>query len=356
MAQSSKRPRTEENESGHTISSSVDEMTRHSSLWFDDGSVILVCQNVGFRVHRSTLSSHSSVFADMFRVPQPIEDTSIEGCPVVRIPDGADEISCLLNALYQPLCVVVSPSYTFINILMIMYSYFDAMPGEDTRQAFQNMLSVLRLSTKYDMPTFRSKSMDVMRRTFPTTLAAKGDCTSYRNNRFTVSTSMLIRAILIAQEARVFDILPGIFYVLSHNPISDILDIVDLPNSIVREPSLRAARTCLLGRDKALRGQQNYTLSFLYKANVSEGCTQPHQCKEKFSAILVKWTSTGANLNLNSFTNLGPSMAGWKFCSACYSFMSESHAVGRQKCWELLPSWYGLGTWEEIRAAQDANP
>jgi hypothetical protein len=77
--------------------------TRHPDLWFDDGSVILNVGTTLFRVHRSTLSTHSTVFADMFHVPQPPNQDAIEGCPVVHVPDSAKDFTCLLKALYDPL-------------------------------------------------------------------------------------------------------------------------------------------------------------------------------------------------------------------------------------------------------------
>jgi hypothetical protein len=77
--------------------------TRHPDLWFDDGSIVLSVQMTLFRVHRTTLSKHSTVFADMFSIPQPLDQVTIEGCPVVNLPDSAADFAYLLKALYDPL-------------------------------------------------------------------------------------------------------------------------------------------------------------------------------------------------------------------------------------------------------------
>ncbi|KAL6297854.1 hypothetical protein BKA93DRAFT_745237 [Sparassis latifolia] len=45
--------------------------TRIENLWYDDGSVILVAGTSAFRVHCGILSQYSSVFRDLFMVPQP---------------------------------------------------------------------------------------------------------------------------------------------------------------------------------------------------------------------------------------------------------------------------------------------
>lgn len=84
---------------------------RAPGLWFDDGSIILAakspahdpsCKRYVFKVHRSTLRAHSQVFADMLTASCPDGGEIIEGCPVVDLPDDADDICCLLKALYDP--------------------------------------------------------------------------------------------------------------------------------------------------------------------------------------------------------------------------------------------------------------
>ena len=77
----------------------------HPDLWFDDGSVVLVAETTASRVHRSTLCRHSSIFADIFSIPQPSGSgaDNIEGCPVIRIHDSAEEFTQLLRACYDPL-------------------------------------------------------------------------------------------------------------------------------------------------------------------------------------------------------------------------------------------------------------
>jgi hypothetical protein len=37
----------------------------------------------------------------MFEVPQPSDEPTVEGCPVVRLTDTAHDVEHLLNALYD---------------------------------------------------------------------------------------------------------------------------------------------------------------------------------------------------------------------------------------------------------------
>ena len=74
-----------------------------SMYWFDDGNVILEAENTRFRVHRSLLSRHSSVFKDMFSLPQSVTDPGLlpEGCLIVILSDRATDIECILSVFYD---------------------------------------------------------------------------------------------------------------------------------------------------------------------------------------------------------------------------------------------------------------
>lgn len=53
-----------------------------------------------FRVLRSILSENSSVFADMFTVPQPVDGELVDGCPIVHVSDTAEDLHHVLKALF----------------------------------------------------------------------------------------------------------------------------------------------------------------------------------------------------------------------------------------------------------------
>jgi len=76
-----------------------------STPWFEDGNIVFQAELAQFRVHRGVLSSNSSVFADMFTLPQPSAEgeteATVEGCPVVLLSDNAEELMHVLKALYD---------------------------------------------------------------------------------------------------------------------------------------------------------------------------------------------------------------------------------------------------------------
>lgn len=76
---------------------------RRSDLWFEDGNVVLEAEGTFFKVYRGNLARHSSVFAAMFSFPQPKTQSdpseSVEGCPIVHMPDAATHLRYFLIAL-----------------------------------------------------------------------------------------------------------------------------------------------------------------------------------------------------------------------------------------------------------------
>lgn len=103
----SKHQRTDEQEPGQVIS--------RSSMWLDDGSIILHAENTQFRVHRSVLAMNSTVFQDMFGIPQPQREPTVDGCPIVHLSDSAQEVEHVLNALYKRYALIMMrPSTVFL--------------------------------------------------------------------------------------------------------------------------------------------------------------------------------------------------------------------------------------------------
>ena len=76
----------------------------HRTLYFDDGNVILSCGSTIFRVHRSLLSKHSSVFRERFQPPQEdVKPKLLHGLPLIILDDTSEEMEALLNTIYDGL-------------------------------------------------------------------------------------------------------------------------------------------------------------------------------------------------------------------------------------------------------------
>lgn len=89
----------------------VAPMERDPDLWFGDGSIVVVAQGTGFRVHTSLLSRASPIFRDVFALPRPAADSvnadTVQGAPVIRVSDCAHDMRCMLHAIYDRKYVVL---------------------------------------------------------------------------------------------------------------------------------------------------------------------------------------------------------------------------------------------------------
>ena len=319
------------------MNASITNSTRHPDLWFDDGSIILHVETTLFRVHRSTLSTHSEVFADMFRIPQPPDHDIIEGCSVVHLPDSANDFIYLLKALYDPLYVETTffskPNKDFVR-------YFSGTQA-DPPIPFDAIAGILRLSNKYDIPPIRRRCIHELRRHFPCTLAAF-DATIL--NAPPLSTLMPTKAIILARECNALDILPCAFYLLCQAETEAFLDILTLlPQQEIR--------TCLLGRERLRVVLETATLSFALNPNPSPTCTDRAGCRPNGLEFLSAAISQRIHAGFYALEkNNVDKMLNDHLCYICTEDRIFAHIRGREKVWNELPGYFGLGTWEALRA------
>ena len=80
-----------------------------SDIWFDDGNIVLQAENVQFRFFKGILAAYSPFFRDAFAIPQPMHNSegTVEGCPVMKLPDSAADVEYMLSFILEP-CVCIT--------------------------------------------------------------------------------------------------------------------------------------------------------------------------------------------------------------------------------------------------------
>ncbi|KAJ7039021.1 hypothetical protein C8F04DRAFT_1086844 [Mycena alexandri] len=289
-----------------------DASTKRSSIWYKDGSVVLQAQNTQFRVHWSLLSQNSSFFRDLEDLPQPPEQPTVDGCPVVELPDDEFDVEFVLKALYTP-----------------SFLYQTALP-------LAVIAAHIRLGRKYD---FRELlDLAVARLTFehPTTLQEYDALPKpYIPTRIVPHDSG-------ARENGILSVLPLAYY---RDGLFQHLERDDGTQASLAPVDLRR---CVSGREKILDVQlkPGYPCGWYRSRVPGPNCTGLEHCVELREKCLRTYLDAVTTLKglmkfrLTSNTEL---------CAACAQDIPKSNAAGRRRMWDELPGFFDLPPWGELK-------
>ncbi|KAJ7119164.1 hypothetical protein C8R44DRAFT_673506 [Mycena epipterygia] len=327
------------------------EPERVQELWFEDGNLIIQAGDRQFRVYRGILAARSPVFRDMLAFPQPLDSELIEGCPVVRLPDAATEVTVFLQAIFDP-------------------DFFMAFPAPTT---FDIIVGCLRLSNKYEVDSLRRRALVHLSSGYRTTLveadSARYDDDDPNPNRppseiesWPTPESLTSRlcVIQLAREVDALWVLPLAFYNLAAilpRIGSDIFHGA-VYNGVPVSLSLQDQKSFLFGHDFQLRSTNADIMGFLTYPHSDDikGCESPTRCTaERFIAIdrSREMISAGQAIPLDAWRSEDWDMLD-ELCPACLTVLKETYQYARQIFWGNLPETYGLPPWKELENLKEA--
>ncbi|KAJ7196475.1 hypothetical protein GGX14DRAFT_672490 [Mycena pura] len=126
-----------------TDSDSATPISR-SKIWMPGGDIILQTQSTQFRINSDILAQQSPIFRDMLSIPQPANESTIDGCPIVHLFDAAKDWELLLETLYNP------------------FQHKEALP-------FDVVAAMVRLGRKYEMAAVKNNATWRIHYEFPNT-------------------------------------------------------------------------------------------------------------------------------------------------------------------------------------------
>ncbi|KAJ7164750.1 hypothetical protein C8R43DRAFT_1232863 [Mycena crocata] len=184
-------------------------------------------ESTQFRLTKSMLSMHSSVFRDMFMMPLPPDEPTVESCPIVVLSgDTPEDWIHLLSAMYPKFLMTETPRLEFLA-------------------------AILRPGKKYDFPLFRKDAMCRLKAEFPATLKGHIEMKPWTNVQEEAEDFMMLSVISLAREIGLHSILPATYYYI----VSD----KDYMDKILHDEELALNTTdrlvCLQGYIKALELQ-----------------------------------------------------------------------------------------------------
>jgi len=178
-------------------------LSRSGDHYHEDGNIILIAGGVKFRVYSGMLARRSSVFTDMFGLPQPTNGREsspspnkrsfqqmLDGVPAITLMDDPNDLTHLLDLVLP----VASP-----------YKPFES-------PSFDSLSATLILSTKYCFDDLREWAMACILHRFPHTLekvAAHPNLSAYKD------PIIAARLVFLARRADIPQLLPMAFYALA---------------------------------------------------------------------------------------------------------------------------------------------
>ncbi|KAJ6490162.1 hypothetical protein DFH09DRAFT_1053808 [Mycena vulgaris] len=312
----SKRRRTDEE-------SPEPELLRSDDYWFDDGNIILQVESTLFRLTKSMLSLHSSVFRDMFMMPLPTDEPTVDDCPVVILSgDTPQDWTHLLGAIY-PTCLPEGPP------------------------SFALIAAVLRLSKKYDLHLFRQDCIRRLKVEFPANLTDFDDFENWE--LIEEDDDILFPLLSLAREIDVHSILPSIYYHII-NDREEMHGVVYAKDASLNTDDRLA---CLQGYMKLLELQSKTTMAWLDSDNVyipTKQCRSVGDCEDALNAIIVSVSRPGRP-EIRALDNWNKDWENdFSLCRFCRQEAMEVFERGRKKCWKKLPSVFGLPDWEKLNS------
>lgn len=78
---------------------------QRSDVWFEEADIVLLCDDIAFKVHLQQLTASCAVFHDMASLPQPAPDPGLretyQGMSLIRLQDAASDMRPFLKATYD---------------------------------------------------------------------------------------------------------------------------------------------------------------------------------------------------------------------------------------------------------------
>ncbi|KAI0080975.1 hypothetical protein K474DRAFT_1614450 [Panus rudis PR-1116 ss-1] len=348
-----KRARTadlEESSGAHSGDAPPKDPQRHENLWFPDGNVVLIStDDIAFRLHKSVLGRHSSLFRDMFTLPQPqgANTEEFDGCPAVRLQDSGNSVAGLISIFYDGPDWVTHdtnktriPSFMVFAMLMDMAHKYQVEP---IRLELVRRLEIYFPRKLHGLPF----AFDLRPASFPP------GCYSAIIN---MQKRDAVRVILLAQRYDMPQLLPTAYYTCSQLPTTEI------PNHLtyVDGYSCRLGRSdikrCIQGKEKLSQTRTQIIITVINSA----ACGNSEQFNASGKLAMIKCAASDGILHSSDVldckgfnewldgTKTNPAISA-SYCLNCWNSIKEAYKVAAQEVFQRLDVMYHVKGWSSVQ-------
>ncbi|KAJ7128299.1 hypothetical protein C8R46DRAFT_1237068 [Mycena filopes] len=321
------------------------ELTGAEGLWFEDCGLIIQAETTLFRVSRDFLAMRSPVFGgNACPLPTPQDAELMEGCPFVRLPDSAEDVTLFPQG---PAILRVRFYYIQQSLhLSALQRFFEPPP---TKTSFSVVAGILRMSHKYEVDVLRKRALIHLSSACPTTLSG-WDTRLTEQTWFPLAPAHYFEAISLARQTSALWILPLALYRAC--AALDIGEIMMGTEGHVLSPA--DAVTCARGLRFLDTTATSQALNFLSSPTVP-GCESPHACAARKREGHIKADEWRKYEFATEFRPCPP-LEIWddgtferlEVCAVCKPHLRSAHALARQAIWDRLPDIFALPSWTEL--------
>ncbi|KAL6298842.1 hypothetical protein BKA93DRAFT_743329 [Sparassis latifolia] len=307
------------------------ELQQDADFWFADGSIVLIAENATFRVHQGVLSRHSEVFRELFTVPQPHDEQSVYGCPVVRLYDSPIDLRYLLRVLYDGRKHSVK---------------------HEPRLEFSEVEAVVRLAHKYELNELREEGVQRIMAVFTDDFTVYSRSDEVGRPRLFLRPSDAISVVKLAHLTQELTLLPLALYDCARLSATQLMEGVSLANGTIDRLSQEDLARCIDGKSVLAHKRAMVILGTFVKG--SHERVHSLQCATNLRVLLLSLTDKlpmGCH-PLKCLRDYIDKSCEWgKLCDKCRQVMHAKHLESRREIWRDLPSYFGLDDWDKLRTA-----
>ncbi|KAH9932308.1 uncharacterized protein B0H18DRAFT_1137503 [Fomitopsis serialis] len=301
--------------------------TKDDKFWYLDGNIILLAQNIGFKVYKGLLAEQSEVFRDLFTLPQPSEAQSVEDCPTVHLSDTAQDLRALLSVMIH------GRKYASVD-----------------EAQFEDIAAWVRMSHKYNIQDLLVDAMKRLKQYFPDKFA------DFKDDPHAVQRQHAIVAVNLARLTDTATMVPPALYYCCTLDSRTLLRGSARSDGTVDCLAPEDLERCIQGKAE-LAGQAALCLSRICRPTVSSRCATPTACGVTMirlhdilaiGAQCVGSTDALLTWRRDIERELRDHLELSCICRACRDMMLERDVAERERVWQELPSLFELAVdnWE----------
>ncbi|KAF7298760.1 hypothetical protein MIND_00823500 [Mycena indigotica] len=326
----------------------VDSTThRCEELWFEDGNIVLQAGATQYKVYRGTMARNSPVFHDMLGFPQPAEAETVEGLPLVKLHDDAEEVTPFLKALF-------------------IVDFFLPFPARTT---YEVLRGCLRLGQKYAVDSIHKRALVHFSSYFVTSLES-WDFAQYTTQKADENPSNIISwtkpesmgpefyisCILLAREVEATWTLPTSFYHLSTEFKIVGTGPFRAADGKIYQLSTQDQGAFLRGSEEQMGATWDIVRE-LGDPEVPKQCpTSPQECT--FAILNALYEANDQCRDCQRLPLQFWDYEQWQYlghaCTRCRFELKQKHNEARMNFWNDLPMIYELPSWTELEVMREA--